>query len=428
MVNKDLIEKYRQVQSVTTDSRTIARGDIYFALKGPNFDGNKFAKDALKDGASYAVVDDPSIKGDNIILVEDVLKTLQELARSIRSEFDFPVIGITGSNGKTTTKELMRDVLRKQFKVHATHGNLNNHIGVPLTILNTPSDTEIAIIEMGANHVGEIASLCEISQPDFGFITNIGKAHLEGFGGIEGVKKGKSELYKSVSENGKFLFVDGTDKTLMELSANLERVIYGDSTDHQFEIHAEEAFPTLSFKWKTDSESFDSIGTHLTGAYNLSNISAAIAVGLHFGVLPTSINDAIAAYEPENSRSQLKKTDRDNVLILDAYNANPTSMEMALRNLSGMTAQHKFFVIGDMLEVGESSKAEHQSIVDLATDLELDGILVGKEFSKIQSSPYPAFADSDEAISFLKERELYLTTILLKGSRGIRLEKVESIL
>ncbi|MFZ6051945.1 UDP-N-acetylmuramoyl-tripeptide--D-alanyl-D-alanine ligase [Halocola ammonii] len=427
MVPQQLIEKYKQQRKVTTDSRKVSEGDIYFALKGPNFDGNKFAQSALQDGASFAVVDDSSLSGDRMIHVDDVLTALQDLAKLIRSEFTFPVIGITGSNGKTTTKELMRDVLQKKLKAHATKGNLNNHIGVPITILNTPLETELAIIEMGANHVGEIASLCEISQPDYGLITNIGKAHLEGFGGIEGVKKGKSELYKSVAKQGKTIFVNGNDDTLLELSEGQDRIIYGDSTDNLFEIELDESFPTVSFTWKTHDSSFPEISTNLTGGYNLPNISAALAVGIHFGVDASMINEAISEYTPDNNRSQLKTTDKDNLLILDAYNANPTSMEMALRNLSGMRAQRKFFVIGDMLEVGESSKEEHQNIVDLAIDLELDGILVGKEFSKI-SSPYPTFTDADDAIAYLKERELYSTTILLKGSRGIQLEKVEPIL
>ena len=322
MVTQELIDKYSQAGSVTTDTRKIDEGDIYFALRGPNFDGNKFAKDALQKGASLAVVDDPSVTGKNIILVENVLETLQELARTIREEFTFPVIGITGSNGKTTTKELMRDVLHKKFKVHATKGNLNNHIGVPLTILNTPEDTEIAIVEMGANHVGEIAALCAISQPDYGLITNIGKAHLEGFGGIEGVKKGKSELYKSIAKNGKNIFVNGNDPILLELSKNQERVIYGNSTDNLFEIQLLESFPTVSFSWKTESDHFSEVTTNLTGGYNLSNIAAAIALGLHFKVDPELVNEAISEYLPDNNRSQLKTSEKDNQLILDAYNTS----------------------------------------------------------------------------------------------------------
>lgn len=423
-----LKEKYHQQRAVTTDTRQINDGDIYFALKGPSFDGNKFAHEALQKGASYSVVDDKSITGENIIQVENVLSALQQLAQSVRERFTFPIVGITGSNGKTTTKELIRDVLLQDFKVHATRGNLNNHIGVPITILNTPQDTEIGIVEMGANHIGEIAALCKISKPDYGLITNIGKAHLEGFGGIEGVKKGKRELYESVKEVGELVFVNANDSVLTELSKDQQRVLYGNSKSNLFLIEQNREFPTLAFDWHTNTDSFENIATHLTGGYNLGNVAAAIAIGLYFGVSPEKINKAVADYQPQNNRSQLKTTSRNNTLILDAYNANPTSMALALRNLAGIDADKKFFVIGDMLELGSSTEDEHRQISKLAESLHLDGIVVGKHFSELTDCPFPAFENSDSAIEYLSEKSLSSYTILLKGSRGIQLEKVESIL
>jgi len=426
-MHQRIFDQYIRVRSVSTDTRKINPGSIFFALRGANFNANEFAGTALEMGASMAVVDeDHHVNDDRIIRVPDVLKALQELAHAYRKTLDIPFLAITGSNGKTTTKELVRDVLKKKFRVTATIGNLNNHIGVPLTILSIPEDCELAVIEMGANHQGEIKSYCEYAEPDFALVTNIGKAHLEGFGGVEGVKKGKKELYDYVDEHGGRSFVNTELDNLREVSAGMNIIPYGfQSPDFQLELINES--PTLFYKIKY-ADGHAEVKTQLAGSYNMYNIASAVAVGLHFGVSREKINQAIAEYTPDNNRSQLKKTEY-NTLIMDAYNANPSSMEHALVSLSRQDEANKFFIIGDMRELGPEGVQEHRNILQKAEELGLHGITVGPIFQEVGIDfPFPTFATNDEAIWHFREQPLKGHIVLIKGSRGIHLEDVVSAL
>ncbi|MFM9985088.1 MAG: UDP-N-acetylmuramoyl-tripeptide--D-alanyl-D-alanine ligase, partial [Flavobacteriales bacterium] len=348
---KRIFDQFLKSHKVSTDTRKIEKDSIFFALKGAQFNGNEFAVKALEAGAALAVVDEP-VGADHplIVQVEDALLALQDLAREYRRTLDIPFLAITGSNGKTTTKELVREVLAKKYRVHATHGNLNNHIGVPLTLLSIPPDCQFAIVEMGANHQREIAGYCQYAEPDFGLITNMGKAHLEGFGGVEGVKKGKKELYDYVQEHRGLLFVNTELENLKETSEGMRRLEYGFQTG-DFKLQLITESPVVSYFYK-DSESESEVNTHLAGAYNLYNIASAIVVGRYFGVETAAIHHAIGSYLPDNNRSQLTKTQR-NTVIMDAYNANPSSMEHALISLSNQEHAAKYFVIGDMRELGE---------------------------------------------------------------------------
>jgi len=423
-----LYQHFLNSSGVCTDTRKITPGCIFFALKGDNFNGNQFAAKALEAGAGFAVVDDSEVaNGPHYILVEDVLSTLQGLATYHRLQFKAPVIGITGSNGKTTTKELIREVLAQKFNVQATVGNLNNHIGVPLTMLSLESDTEIAIIEMGANHLREIAELCKICLPDFGIITNIGKAHIEGFGSYEGIKKTKGELYQHIRDNGGMLFRNSDDKVLAELAQDLPSSNYGIDTGTVRGKLVKNS-PFVSFSWQTDTVNSETIDTQLVGVYNLTNMLAAVTIGNHFEVSPEQIKKALENYLPSNNRSQVVKT-KANTLILDAYNANPTSMTAALENFAAMDGDGKFLILGDMLELGHESSTEHQNIVELASSLGLnDGILVGAEFKSIDQDQFPCFDSTTEAIKHLEKASLKEALILIKGSRGIRLEATQEIL
>lgn len=415
-------------QKITTDTRKIVEGSVYFALKGENFNGNTFAADALAKGCAYAVVDEPQqVKGDNYILVADVLTTLQQLANHHRKYSDLPVIAITGSNGKTTTKELVHAVLSRKFNTQYTKGNLNNHIGVPLTLLSITEKHEMAVVEMGANHQGEIDMLCRIAEPDFGIITNIGKAHLEGFGGIEGVKKGKSELYRYLKEKGGIVFLHGDDEVLVGLSKENHKYTYGTKKLYDVVGKFSESNLFVELAWKTrytatELKGAEFIKTNLVGVYNYNNALCAACVGTYFKVEDALIKDAISNYNPTNNRSQLFKTDK-NTLILDYYNANPSSMQVAIDNFAAMPAQNKMLVLGDMLELGEESVEEHKALIRLLQEKKLDDyILVGPIFSSLQKEK--SFLNSKLAFDYLNAASPKEKTILIKGSRGIALEEV----
>ncbi|HEX7413355.1 MAG TPA: UDP-N-acetylmuramoyl-tripeptide--D-alanyl-D-alanine ligase [Bacteroidia bacterium] len=422
-------------QSITTDTRKISKGCIYFALKGERFNGNDFAEQAIKEGASYAVVDDltPTLsKGEggiqeNYILVKDVLNTLQQLANYHRRQLNIPIIGITGSNGKTTTKELIHALLSKKYHTQYTQGNLNNHIGVPLTILSITPQHEMAVVEMGANHQQEIDMLCRIAEPDFGIITNIGKAHLEGFGGMEGVKKGKSELYSYLKEKNGTVFLHGDDEVLTDLAKDNMKITYGTNKSYDVVGKCNSNSLFVELAWRTrhkvvELETADYIKTNLVGIYNYNNALCAACVGNFFKVEELLINEAIKQYAPNNQRSQLKQTE-NNTLILDYYNANPSSMQAAIEHFYHADAPAKMLVLGDMLELGEESIAEHCAIVDLLNEKQLnDYILVGAIFSSLQKEK--SFATAKQAQAFLEAHPVKNKTILIKGSRGIALEEV----
>jgi len=412
-------------QIVCTDTRSIAAGCIYFALKGERFNGNEFAAKALELGASVVVVDEEveALQNDSrVIVVEESLRALQDLAKLYRKTFQFPVLAITGSNGKTTTKELIREVLSKKFKVYATEGNLNNHIGVPLSLLRVPKNCEFAIIEMGANHQREIASYCEIALPDYGLITNIGKAHLEGFGGVPGIIKGKGELFDSLRERGKMAFVNIELPHLESMIKGMNYTAYGFEQDGM-QIQLMKESPTISFRFKTgNSLVWQECETNLAGTYNLYNVASAIAVGRYFEVEMNLISDAITSYAPNNNRSQLWKSG-NNEVILDAYNANPSSMEAALMNLASF--ENAYFILGDMFELGEYSSEEHFKIIQLSERLELEGVFVGEQFA---SHPCKSFKNVEDLHRELSLHPIRGKTILLKGSRGMQLEQLKGLL
>jgi len=410
---------------ITTDSRNIEKDSIFFALKGERFNGNKYAADSLDKGAAYAVIDEVEYKAnDRCILVEDVLKTLQDLANYHRRQLNIPVVAITGSNGKTTTKELVSTILATRFRTSFTAGNFNNHIGVPLTLLRIPKNTEIAVIEMGANHQGEIAMLCEIAEPTLGLINNIGKAHLEGFGGIEGVKKGKAEMYAYLSKANKKAFVNMDLPFLKELAEerNTKIIPYGESVKGKYATSLKSTEPFIEFELTTNNET-TTIPSHLFGHYNYSNILTAIAIGKHFNISDAAIKTAIESYQPDNNRSQILKKDT-NTYILDAYNANPTSTQHAIQHFATTKATQKIVVLGDMLELGEHSEMEHEQIALLAQNLFFDRlILVGKEFSTFARMVSCKHFDSIDLLKSWFEWQNYQNAhILLKGSRGMKLE------
>ncbi|MBX3239847.1 MAG: UDP-N-acetylmuramoyl-tripeptide--D-alanyl-D-alanine ligase [Chitinophagaceae bacterium] len=422
MIEK-LYEKYKQYPSVQTDTRQLAAGDIFFALKGPSFNGNRFARQALDAGASYVVVDeDPGFSDPHVIKVEDVLAALQLLAGHHRKQFTIPVIGITGSNGKTTTKELLHVVLSKKYKTYTTRGNLNNHIGIPLTLLGIAPDAEMAIVEMGANHLGEIAGYCEYTAPTHGLITNCGKAHLEGFGSIEGVRKGKGELYDYLRQHHGTAFVMRDYDYLREMSRGLKTFSYG-TTDADITgyIKSNEPFINVVFKQADGTELL--LETRLVGDYNLPNILAAVAVGNFFSVDNSSIRQAIEEYAPSNSRSQLIEKD-GNRIILDAYNANPSSMAAAIKNFAGLPEENKALVLGAMMELGRDSLEEHrQLLAQIQQFAWKQVILVGGDFEKTDH-PFHFFKTSQEAKEWLRHHVLPDTTYLIKGSRSTRMETI----
>lgn len=432
----ELYDYFLESSGVTTDTRKVLNGNIFFALKGGNFDGNQFALQAIEKGAIYAVIDDASLpEHPQLILVDDVLSSLQKMANHHRRMLDIPVIGITGSNGKTTTKELLAEILGRHYKLHFTQGNFNNHIGVPLTLLAMPLDVDIAIIEMGANHVGEIANLCKIAEPTHGVITNIGKAHLEGFGGIEGVKRGKSELYKFLAKKNGVAFVNLDEPFLLDLAKEVPiKVKYQQSDDldanmPNLEVYLIQDKPRIKIGFLSDHRDFMvEAESHLFGYYNFQNIQTAVSIGRYFKVPHKKIIAALHSYDPTNNRSQILKKG-SNTFMLDAYNANPTSMRNALDSFATLDGAYKIAIIGDMLELGEYSQEEHQAILDYALSKKFDQlILVGKLFEILAKpqAPFLHFIDVEDLKSWYEGQAIKNATILLKGSRAIRLEKLIS--
>ncbi len=421
---EQLHNKFLQCSSVSTDTRNIQADCMFFALKGTNFDGNKFAEQALANGAKWAVVDDPSFAGhEHMTVVEDVLQTLQQLGKFHRQLFDIPVLGITGSNGKTTTKELVQIVLEQKYNLIATIGNYNNHIGVPLTLLRINKDTELAIIEMGANHQGEIGILSGLADPNYGIITNIGKAHLEGFGSYEIIKQTKNELYTHVFNRKGTLIVNADDELLMDLSKIVEdRHTYG----NQGEIKGrfEEVDGLLQVSWTQEQE--HTIKTQLFGAFNFYNVMAAVATGRLFGVEANAINDALESYVSENNRSQIINKGA-NTIYLDAYNANPTSMASAMKFFGNLQAENKIVILGDMFELGEDSKHEHKTLLNKLTSLELNEcILVGNEFYQLHQEydGFLFFKTTSDLLDWMKNQPFKGVCVFIKGSRGMQLEQV----
>lgn len=411
----DLYKLYAKNFLVDTDSRSIRKGSIFFALSGPNFNGNKFAEDALKKGADYAVIDDEKFNTSNkTILVKNTLETLQKLANYHRKKLNIPIIALTGSNGKTTTKELINSILSKKYNTVATKGNLNNHIGVPLTLLSMTSATEIGIVEMGANHLNEISFLCKMAEPNYGYITNFGKAHLEGFGSVEGVIKGKSELYNYIKNTNGSVFLNTDDSIQVSRSKGIKSISFNKES-----IPFLGANPLVTIQFKNQL-----IKSMLVGAYNYSNIASAVVIGNYFNVSVTAIKEAVESYEPKNNRSQII-TKGGTKIILDAYNANPTSMEAALKNFAALKEENKIVFLGDMFELGSSSGHEHQKIAELATSFDFNKIyLIGKAFSTtlvknaLHFDSFESLKNSNPHINTNK------TTVLIKGSRGMALERV----
>jgi UDP-N-acetylmuramoyl-tripeptide--D-alanyl-D-alanine ligase len=414
---KALYEIFKTHSNISTDHRKVVQNCLFFALKGANFNGNKFSKDALKNGASFAIIDEKEYKtSEQFILVENVIETLQKLANHHRKQFNIPFIGITGTNGKTTTKEFINSVLSKKYKTTYTQGNLNNHIGVPLTILSIKKNCEIAIIEMGANHIGEINFSCNIAEPNYGIITNIGKAHIEGFGSIEGIKKTKNELYQFIQSKNGNLFVNNEDETLLELSKNIKKQTYGNAKANCFGKLISST-PSVKLNWNNKL-----ITSNLYGAYNYQNILAAICIGKYFNVASDDIKKAIEEYYPTNNRSQIIENNT-NTIFLDAYNANPTSMNAAIDTFIENDSSNKLMILGDMLELGDTSIEEHQAIVNRIEKLKINTLFIGKEFNSINDKYNFTYLENvDKVIEWLKHSSLINHQILIKGSRGIRLE------
>lgn len=410
---------------ISTDTRKIADNCIFFALKGDNFNGNKFASTALKQGAVYAIIDEPEYSvSDKTILVDNVLQTLKDLANLHRRKLGLPILAITGTNGKTTTKELVSAVLSEKFNVCFTQGNLNNHIGVPLTLLKMNSDTEFGVIEMGANHPGEIADLCRIAEPNYGIITNIGKAHLEGFGSFEGVIKTKSELYQYIKNKNGIIFFNSENQLLNKLTRDINyKISYGtNSADFIGELLSSPPFVHIKANFK---KGVLYLNTNLTGDYNFENILAAACIGNYFEVDPISIQKALKNYYPQNNRSQL--INKNGVkIIMDAYNANPTSMQASIKSFMSNSSTKSYLILGDMLELGEYSKPEHTSILELLNNYsEITVYTVGKNFHEIAPNfNCKSFQNVEMLCSFLQDNPITEGEILIKGSRGIQLEKV----
>lgn len=416
-----LFQKY---PIVITDSRKVVPNSIFFALKGDNFNGNKFALNTLENGCRYAIVDEEEYAiDDRFILVDDVLTCLQDLSREHRRALCIPILAITGTNGKTTTKELVNEVLRKKFRTSATQGNFNNHIGVPLTLLAMNSETEFGIVEMGANHSGEIKMLCEIAEPNYGLITNVGKAHLEGFCSFEGVKRTKKELYDYLFANDGEIFVNCENEHLLGMLNKQKKVFYGNSEEAFSKARFLQAEPKLIIELRSAIGKLY-IKTQLIGAYNFENVLAAVTLGRYFKIDEIDIKEALESYIPSNNRSQLMKTDK-NVLFLDAYNANPTSMIAAIENFASMKMKNKFLILGDMLELGDESQKEHLDLLSLLNKKELsDTLLVGSIFSNLTSTyKFKSFENVDDLLEYLEKLYLRDKYILIKGSRGIKLEK-----
>jgi UDP-N-acetylmuramoyl-tripeptide--D-alanyl-D-alanine ligase len=423
MTIQTIHDLFLKCTTVSIDTRRIEQGTFFVALKGERFDANTFAKEALEKGARYVVIDNASYYIDErTIVVENSLETLQALAQYHRDYLKLPIVALTGSNGKTTTKELINVVLSKKFAVKATLGNLNNHIGVPLTLLSFTKETEIGIVEMGANHQKEIEFLCALAKPDYGYITNFGKAHLEGFGGVEGVIKGKSEMYAYLGASQKMAFVNLDDPIQADKTTQLNRFTFSQTANRaDVTIESSSANPFVMVQVGGTA-----IHSHLIGLYNATNINAAIAIGTHFGVALSSIKEAIESYVPENNRSQILQKG-SNEIILDAYNANPSSMRVALENFVQLDKPNKAIIIGDMYELGNESLAEHQGIVDYLTDkASFDCYFVGKDFyaNAVEKANYHFFSSFEAFAAVLSSSTFSQATLLIKGSRGMALERV----
>lgn len=427
---EELFKLFYKTTGVCTDTRSIKENSLFIALKGDNFNGNAFALQAIEAGAKFAIVDQKEYATHpSIFLVDNSLHFLQKLANHHRKNFKIPVIGITGSNGKTSTKELLNAVLSTQKNVLATKGNLNNHIGVPLTLLNLNSAHEIAIIEMGANRFKDIEELCDIAEPTHGIITNIGKAHLEGFGNFEGVLTTKKELYTSVSNNNGIIVYNGDDDTLSQhIPSDTQSISYGTTESNYIQGKLIELNPYVVFQYTCNEYNSPLLQTNLVGKYNFYNFLAAVTFGRLFQISFDQINKGVCNYIPENNRSQVKKTSK-NTLILDCYNANPTSMLSALESFDLIDTDRKLVILGDMLELGTESTKEHQTILNKLNDLNLNGYTVGKQFNNLESNHLMGqFETKTDLLNYLKTHPLENFTILLKGSRGIGLEDLEQIL
>ena len=431
---QQLYQIYQQHPVITTDSRDCPQGSIFFALKGESFDGNKFAASAIEKGCAYAIIDNAEYKKDDrFILVDDVLQTFKDLAREHRRQFNIPVIGITGTNGKTTTKELIASVLSEKYNTLFTQGNFNNDVGVPKTLFRLNEQHEIAVVEMGASHPGDIKTLVETVEPTCGLITNVGKAHLQGFGSFEGVKKTKGELYDYLKAHDALVFINGNNEHLLQMaqSRDICRAIeYGTQEDCQVNGSIISCAPFLKFQWNSNVDGINiqqEIQTHLIGSYNIDNMLAAIAIGLHFGVSPEQIHHALSNYIPTNNRSQMEETGK-NHLVVDAYNANPSSMKAALDNFHLMEVSPKMAILGDMRELGEASAEEHQKAVDLMKEYGFENIwLVGDEFGNTQCN-YRKFKDVEEVKAAIIAEDIKGYNILIKGSNSTKLWQLPPLL
>lgn len=423
----DLYDLFIHNPQITTDSRNCPKGSIFFALKGDKFDGNQYAGKALASGCVYAVIDNPDYYiGERTILVDNVLKTLQQLAHHHRKVLGLPIIGITGTNGKTTTKELLAAVLSTKFNLLYTEGNFNNHIGVPLTLLRLTHDHEMAVIEMGASHPGDIKELVDIVHPNYGIITNVGRAHLEGFGSFEGVIRTKGELYDYIRRSKGKIFIKKENEYLQSIAKGIEQITYGNGDDAFASGQVVSCDPFLVFNWKQQGK-LHTVETHMIGSYNLDNVLAAVAVGRFFKMPAERISRAIAAYEPTNNRSQFKKTD-NNELIIDAYNANPSSMKVALDNFITMPVQPKAIILGDMRELGPTSDELHAEVVEQIKKGQFDKVfLCGEHFSKV-GKEFSPFATTEAMVEELRKQPLKGYHILIKGSHSMGLEKLADIL
>ena len=416
-----IYQLFLKCRGVSTDSRKLESGNLYISLKGPNFNGNSFAKEALDKGASYAIVDEKEYAiNDSYILVDDCLDTLQELATHHRRNSKAKILALTGSNGKTTSKELIYSVLKSKLNTIATTGNLNNHIGVPLTLLSIQAETQIAIVEMGANHLREIEMLCNIAEPDYGYITNFGKAHLEGFINLEGVIKGKSELYTYLMGKSGLIFINNKDPKQIEITNNYSNKFTFGETESNANYSVKTVNPKISMSIEDVT-----INTNLFGEYNVENIASAICIGKYFGLSNLEIKKGVESYIPNNNRSQIIEKG-SNKIILDAYNANPTSMKLTLANFNEMDEKNKIVFVGDMYELGENSHEMHQDIVETIEKMNFDqSYLLGDLFSKTKfSSKIKAFSTLEDLNNSVKLKEISNATILIKGSRGMQLEKI----
>jgi UDP-N-acetylmuramoyl-tripeptide--D-alanyl-D-alanine ligase len=423
----NLYLNYREAGKVSTDTRKIEPGSVFFALKGDTFNANEFAEQALALGARLAVIDDPQYcKDERCLLVDNVLETLQALARHHRDQLTIPVIGLTGSNGKTTSKELVYAVLSKKYRTYATRGNLNNHIGVPLSILAIDASIEIAVIEMGANHIGEIAQLCSIAKPTHGFITNIGKAHIGTFGGFDNIIRGKSELYHHLIQKDGVVFINSQNHILHNMSKRFKAPLFYPATGDYYHCEMLSADPFVILRTEDNAI----VETHLIGQYNFENIATALCIGKYFGVEASQANAAVADYIPANMRSQVVKKET-NTIILDAYNANPTSMTLAITNLAGMKAGRKVLILGDMFELEEEAEAEHRAIGKLISELGFTEVYLCGALMSAAVKEFPAARHSyskQELLDTLKNNPIDHATILIKASRGIGLEAVLDVL